>query len=129
MTFGKGKKNPGGRGWGSKFTINEEEICKSYDHLQIKKKKWGRLWKFWDFAYLAEDEKLSIDAENILQQLGINNKADHRMLSGDLNNRNICYKVAILNHKTLDSTVPDLFSSNDFKQIISIPSRVTDNTV
>ena len=96
---------------------------------KLKKKKWGRLWKFWDFAYLAEDEKLSIDAENILQQLGINNKADHRMLSGDLNNRNICYKVAILNHKTLDSTVPDLFSSNDFKQIISIPSRVTDNTV
>ena len=38
LTFGKGKKNPRGRGWGSKFTINEEEICKSYDHLQIKKK-------------------------------------------------------------------------------------------
>ena len=36
------------------------------------------------------------------------------MLSGDLNNRNIYYKVAILNHKPLDSTVPVLFSSNDF---------------
>ena len=41
-------------------------------------------------------------------------KADHKMLSGDSNNLNIYYKVAILNHKPLDSTVPVLFSSNDF---------------
>ena len=57
--------------------------------------------------------------KNYLQTLKIlYNKADHKMLSGDLNNRNIYYKVAILNHKPLDSTVPVLFSSNDFKQII-----------
>ena len=68
-------------------------------------------------------------AENILQQLSSYEKAEYKLLSGDLNYGNCYCKVPILNPKPLDSKAPDLFSSYGFNQLIDIPTRLTENTV
>ena len=78
----------------------------------------------------AEDHQHFLQtAEDILQQLSNYEKADYKLLSGDLNFGNCYCKVPILNPKPLDSSAPDLFSSYGFHQLIDIPTRVTENTV
>ena len=64
-----------------------------------------------------------------LQQLSSYEKAEYKLLSGDLNYGNCYCKVPILNPKPLDSKAPDLFSSYGFNQLIDIPTRLTENTV
>jgi hypothetical protein len=68
-------------------------------------------------------------AENILQQLSTYDRAEYKLLSGDLNFGNCYCKIPILNPKPLDASAPDLFSSFGFQQLIDIPTRVTENTV
>ena len=54
-----------------------------------------------------------------------NHKADHKILTSDLNFGNCYCKQPILAHKALDATAPDLFASHGFTQLIDIPTRVT----
>ena len=68
-------------------------------------------------------------AETILQQLSTYDRAEYKLLSGDLNFGNCYCKIPILNPKPLDASAPDLFSSFGFQQLIDIPTRVTENTV
>ena len=68
-------------------------------------------------------------AEIILNRLSNYDKADYKVLSGDLNFGNIYCKSPILNHKPLDSTAPDLFTSFGFHELIDIPTRITENTI
>ena len=64
----------------------------------------------------AENHKLFLEtAEIILTQLYNYDKAEYKILSGDLNLGNIYCKVPILNPKPLDNTAPDLFSSFGFQ--------------
>ena len=68
-------------------------------------------------------------ADDILQQLSNYDRAEYKLMSGDLNFGNCYCKIPILNPKPLDASAPDLFSSFGFQQLIDIPTRVTENTV
>ena len=64
-----------------------------------------------------------------MTQLSNYDKAQYKVLSGDLNFGNIYCKVPVLLPKPLDNTASDLFASFGFQQLIDIPSRVTENTM
>ena len=68
-------------------------------------------------------------AESILTQLNNYDKAQYKVLSGDLNFGNIYCKVPVLPPKPLDNPASDLFSSFGFQELIDIPTRVTENTI
>ena len=68
-------------------------------------------------------------AESILTQLTNYDKAQYKILSGDLNFGNTYCKVPILTPKPLDNRASDLFASYGFHQLIDLPTRVTENTI
>ena len=68
-------------------------------------------------------------AESILTKLTNYDKAQYKILSGDLNFGNTYCKVPILTPKPLDNRASDLFASYGFHQLIDLPTRVTENTI
>ena len=56
-------------------------------------------------------------------------RADTKLIMSDLNFGNVYCKYPVLSPKPLDNLAPELFCSHDFKQLIDIPTRVTDKTV
>ena len=65
---------------------------------------------------------------DILQNIN-NHTATYKIITSDLNFGNCYCKNPILNHKPLDATAPDVFSSYGFSQLIDIPTRITENTI
>ena len=65
--------------------------------------------------------------ENILTKI-TNHQHDNAFIAADLNFGNCYCKFPILTHKPLDSVAPDLFESYGMKQLIDIPTRVTDQS-
>ena len=66
--------------------------------------------------------------QNLLEKLGNYSKSQLKLIIGDQNFGNCYCKSVVLPPKPLDSAAPDLFSSFGFKQLINIPTRVTENT-
>ena len=71
----------------------------------------------------AENHQHFLDtADDILQQLSTYDRAEYKLMSGDLNFGNCYCKIPILNPKPLDASAPDLFSRFGFQQLIDIPT-------
>ena len=65
---------------------------------------------------------------DILNNLN-NHTATYKIITSDLNFGNCYCKYPILNHKPLDVSAPDTFSSYGYTQLIDIPTRITEDTV
>ena len=74
----------------------------------------------------ADHDMFLSTTQNILEKLRSYTNASHKIITSDLNFGNIYCKNPILIPKPLDTSAPDLFSSFGFKQLINIPTRVTD---
>ena len=68
------------------------------------------------------------ESEIILNNLQ-NHKSDIKIIASDLNFGNIYCKSPLLDHKPLDQTAPELFSSYGMQQLIDIPTRVREHTI
>ena len=68
------------------------------------------------------------ESEIILNNLQ-NHKSDVKIIASDLNFGNIYCKSPLLDHKPLDQTAPELFSSYGMQQLIDIPTRVREHTI
>ena len=66
--------------------------------------------------------------QNMLEKLADYSRSSLKLVIGDQNFGNCYCKSAVLSPKPLDSAASDLFSSFGFKQLINIPTRVTENT-
>ena len=67
------------------------------------------------------------EATQILNRLG-QHKSDNKVIASDLNFGNCYCKFPPLPPKPLDLSAPELFSSFGAKQVIDIPTRVTETT-
>ena len=78
----------------------------------------------------SNDHELFLDtAQDILEKLNEYKKASLKLITGDLNFGNIYCKNIELRPKPLDLAAGDLFTSFGYKQLISIPTRLTENTL
>ena len=116
------------------FQHRSELQSKSFEHLWADVRINGKIFAI-NGLYRPPNES-ALDhqtfletAENILHKLSNYDKANYKVLAGDLNFGNCYCKIPILNPKPLDSTAPDLFSSYGFNQLIDLSTRVTDNSV
>ena len=77
----------------------------------------------------SDHENFLSTAQSILEKLNEYSVASHKVIASDLNFGNCYCKTPNLSPKPLDTLAPDLFSSFGFKQLINIPTRVTDTTI
>ena len=68
-----------------------------------------------------------VETELILTRLN-NHPSHNKIIASDLNFGNCFSKFPILPPKPLDSTAPQLFASHGFKELIDIPTRITETT-
>ena len=66
-------------------------------------------------------------ANDILSKLQ-NHNADNRIFASDMNFGNSYCKLPILEPKPLDSSAPELFEGYGYRQLIDIPTRITNDT-
>ena len=114
------------------FNFKEQKLLQSdkYEHISVDVRVGQKVLSINCFyrppIYNNQTEFLD-ESEKILRNLS-NHKADIKIIASDLNFGNIYCKKPILPSKSLDSFAPDLFASYGFRQLIDIPTRVTETT-
>ena len=77
----------------------------------------------------AADHELFLEStDSILSNL-YNQSTQNKIIVADFNFGNCYSKDPVLKHKPLDNSAPDLFASFGYKQLIDIPTRLTQNTM
>ena len=74
------------------------------------------------------DHSLFMQEANIILTKLSQHKSDNKVIASDLNFGNCYCKFPLLPPKPLDTSAPELFSSFGAKQVIDIPTRVTETT-
>ena len=76
---------------------------------------------------MADHNLFLQEATSILSNLS-QHKSDNKIIASDLNFGNCYCKFPLLQPKPLDTSAPELFSSFGAKQLIDIPTRITETT-
>lgn len=114
------------------FREIKEKESPFFEHLWVDINLKGQVYSLNAFyrppnESMADHNLFLQEATSILTNLS-QHKSDNKIIASDLNFGNCYCKFPLLPPKPLDTSAPELFSSFGAKQVIDIPTRITETT-